>query len=299
MNVDPWRRSEALHKELEDTRRRRGWHEEHPTYLREYCGIWVRDLDALVYALQARNIVPGSFKQYKHLAGDWVYTLGVDVGVRSATAFSVVAHSMEIGQAYVVFTEKYGGKDGDKSGVPISRCAAEIDKIQHMYPITKVILDTGGMGAAYQETLAHDYGVWAEAARKHEKMAHIEGLNSDLRSGILKICRPDNECLIEEMNILQFGPDASDRGKFIEDRRYENHASDASLYAWRGGYHKDFEWEENAPREGTPEYEDAIREASFDSCLKQAGLGPYAEEPYGLDPEQVALYDEEDDHQWF
>lgn len=273
--------------------KKNGWNETHPTYLREYCGRWIRDTDGLVYKLNYRiNVVNSPFEAFKKDADDWQYTLGVDFGVRSASAFTVVAHSLDLGKAYVVESFTRGG---DKTAIPVSRIAATVDTLQRKYDLAKMIGDTGGMGRAITETLQHDYGIVMEAAKKSEKAAHITAMNSDLTAGVLKICRPQCMALIGEMEMLQWDEDRYESGVLKEDRRQANHAADSCLYAWRAGVHHDLnEWNLAGPKVGTKAWADEQDDLAFEKYLaRQNELDAFQEsasdfeEPLSLDFEDL------------
>lgn len=248
---------------LADLRRRRGWTEQSATYLREYMGIWIRDASGLVYKLNfGLNCPNAPWDAFKALADDWSYTLGIDFGVSSPCAFTVVAHSLTLGRAFVVESWKLGG---DGTPVPASRVAVEIEKLDAKYDLAAKMGDLGGLGKAFGETLMHDYGIVLTAAKKTEKAAHIETLNSDLQAGILTLCRPQCGELIEEMSVLQWSEADREKGVHKEQRGQANHCADSALYAWRGGVHKDLsDWEQNPPASGSAEAIAAAEERAFE-----------------------------------
>lgn len=250
-------RKEALGKWVGQLMKTRGWSASTPAFLREYQGLWVRDTTSLVYKADLRrapygNVVDGFFdRDVQPRADDWVFTLGMDFGVASASAYAVVAHSLQLGEAYVVEAFKVGG---DGSAQPASRFAATLDRLHQKYDFAKKIGDFGGLGRPVVETLMHDYGIATEAARKTEKAAHIEFLNSDFMSHTFYICRPLCGDLLEEIELLQWAEESYETGIMKEQRGAPNHACDAMLYAWRGGVHKSLDaWEAAPPRPGTLE----------------------------------------------
>jgi hypothetical protein len=186
-----------------------------------------------------------------------------------------------LGKCVIVETKKYGGRTAatvakDQS-LTTPRIAALIEGFQRTYDVSKVMVDPGSMGSFAQAELMDHFGIFTEAAKKSKKNAHIEFLNGDLQTGELVVIRGPNQDLVEEITLLQWDSDAMDDGRLIEDRSYDNHACDAMLYAWRSGYHKDFEWEEHGPKPGSPEAEEALEEARYEKALAD---GAKAFDPY-------------------
>ena len=72
-------------------------------------------------------------------------------------------------------------------------------------------------------------------------------MNSDLHCGFIKVYEGCE--LLDEWDLLQWD---EDRKK--EDSRFENHLSDACLYAWRESKHYTYKQKAIAPRKGSPEY---------------------------------------------
>ena len=84
-------------------------------------------------------------------------------------------------------------------------------------------------------------------AEKRNKDSYIELMNSDLACGHIQV--EEESPLVEEWKLLQWD---EDRRK--EDPRFENHLSDACLYAWRESKHYTYVEELAPPKLGTPEY---------------------------------------------
>ena len=184
---------------LERRMNRRGWDNEHPVYLREWCGRWIRSTDSLVYKFdEAVNL----YDSLPTIDYDFEYILGVDLGFNDASAFTVCAFN---------------------------------------------VMDTGGLGKSIAEEFRIRYNLPVHAATKHDKFSYIELLNSDLRSGFIKI--PPNSLLAGEWGLLQWEEDRKS-----EDKRFENHLSDAFLYAWRESKHYCSEELPFNPTYGTQEY---------------------------------------------
>lgn len=222
-----------------------GWDSNHPTYLREYCGKWVRDENNLVFSYdEDRNTIP-SFDPEG--AQDYDYILGIDLGFNDPTAFVTVAASRSLGQCFVVESYK-------ESGLIPSVVAARVESLMGRYPYTRIVADTGGFGKGYAEEMKQKFHIPVIAANKVNKLTFIEMLNGDLRSGVLKLAKDRNEDLIEEISLLQWDENKIGYNKFIFDRNFQDHLSDAFLYAWREGFHHHLDFEREQPKFGTRPY---------------------------------------------
>ena len=118
-------------------------------------------------------------------------------------------------------------------------------------------------------------------AKKTEKHAYLQMLNGDLRTGSLLICGRENQELLEEMSLLQWDLDRMDRGQMVMDRRrFQNHLSDALLYAWRECNHNIGEFVRNDYYElGSAEY--------------------YQAEAKRMEEEEMRRFEEESETPWW
>lgn len=253
---------ELLDEELRLICKRRGWTRQHPGFLREYLGMWVRDDSDLVFAIDPSNIYIPSLD----LGVSWEYVLGVDVGFEDPMAFVVLAYSEDTGQ--VVAVESYT----EEHMIP-SQAAAEVERLMGRYPIQEVIVDTGGAGKGYAEEMKQRWNLPIEAAKKTDKAVYLEYLNGDLRSGSLKVlssCRS----LVQEMSLLQWNSRKKDRGIFDYDKSFADHQCDALLYGWRKCRHHWYDASHNPT--SFPEELERERQKEMDDFH----LFPEAESPW-------------------
>ena len=210
---------------LQRKREQKAWDDNHPTYLREYCGVWIRDASALVFEYsEARNVIEDF--EYED-ANDWEFVLGIDLGFNDPTAFVILAYSENLRQVRVIESYK-------ESKLIPSAVAAHVERLNDEYSFSRIVADTGGFGKGYAEEMKKRFSLPILPAQKSKKASFIEHLNGDLRAGNLQICRNANQALLEEMSLLQWNIDAMERGKMvIDDRRFHDHLCDALLYAWR------------------------------------------------------------------
>ena len=149
----------------------RGWVDDNPTFLREYCGQWVLDTESLVYkCTKSRN-------SYSELPqARWRHILGVDFGWSDQTAFGVLAYSQHNPNAYI---RKIFGK----SHLTPSRIGEILTQLMTEYDADYIIADCGALGKSIAEELKTRFGLPVIATEKTEKATAIEMINSDFIDG--------------------------------------------------------------------------------------------------------------------
>ncbi len=178
-------------------------------------GLWVRDAEGLVYRFsEARNVIHSAPECQR-------YVLGIDYGARSPTAFVVVGWRYGDPTAYVL--KAYKRKDMSPSDA-----AVETRKLKEQFPFTRIIGDTGGLGAGYELEAQRRFKLPIEAAEKQNKLGYVKLLNGELERGRIKVVASECEPLTAEWLEL---PWHEDREK--EAPGFDNHCADACLYAWR------------------------------------------------------------------
>lgn len=236
-----WTSLENVHlpharKDLEERRQKNGWSETTPFYLREWMGLWVKDIDSLVFPFDAMKnaarALPGAGLRY---------VLGVDLGWHSKTAFCVMAYQPRLPDAWIVRAWKRGRL------IP-SAVAAHIDQIRHEFPVDRIVVDTGGLGRAIVEDFRAQYGIPAEPAEKRDKLTAAERVRGALLSGTLHVSTQTARELLDEWALLQW---REDRKGF--DDRFADDLSDACLYAYRA-CQLQYRPEHEPPRYGSREY---------------------------------------------
>lgn len=157
---------------LKKLKEKKGWTDLNPTFIREWLGQWILDVDALVY----------KFKEEKNLY-DTLPTsirferiLSVDYGWHDQTAFAIIAYSK---QSPYVFIEHV---EGDSEMVP-SAIAAKIRELVDTYRPHCIVADTGGLGKSITEEFIQRYHLAIEPAEKREKLTYITLLNGDFIDG--------------------------------------------------------------------------------------------------------------------
>jgi hypothetical protein len=208
---------------LEARKKKRGWDDRHPTYLREWMGIWVPDHTALVYQyLAARNGWDGKLPDL-HGQSAWEYTLGVDYGYSpDATGLCLVAEARTCPTAYVPYAEKL------IEATPTA-VAERIEELRRRYNIVRIVLDVGAKGIVDEWRQRFRLPVTAPID-KQAKREHISLVNDALEAGKLKIKK--DLPLIHELNTVVW-----DEKRKKPDDRNPNDIADGFEYAFIASYY--------------------------------------------------------------
>lgn len=196
-------------------KKRKGWTDQNPTYLREWCGVWVEDLDALVYKFKRDK------NQYTSLPQNntWHKILGIDYGWNDKTAFGIVSYNPNSPKTFVEHCEGH-------SEMTPGEIAGRIVQLVEKYKPIKIVADTGGLGKSITEEMVRRYQIPIHAAKKTDKLTHISLLNGDFIDG---------NCLVHDsLTDLQdqyMSLSKDERG--LEDPSLPNDLTDCVLYSWR------------------------------------------------------------------
>jgi hypothetical protein len=181
-------------------------------------GLWIRDAEGLVYRYsETRNVVATAPVCQRYL-------LGIDYGARSPTAFVLLGWRLGDPTVYVIRAWK-------RAGMSPSEAAEEVIKVKEAYPLSRIVGDTGGLGAGYVEEAQYRFKLPIEAAEKTNKLGYIKLLNGDMERGRVKVVLRDCEPLTSEWLELPWHENQEK-----EAPGFDNHCADAMLYAWRAAY---------------------------------------------------------------
>jgi hypothetical protein len=228
-------------KVFEEELKRRGVSADHPSIQREWFGKWVLDADSLVYHYSSQ------INDYEELPIEkWNYILGVDLGYNDADAICLLAWSDKSPNTYLIeeVVTKHQG---------ISELVQQIETLKMQYDITKIVVDTGGLGKKISEELSRRYRIAIQPAEKIRKIEYIELMNDALRTGRLKAksdSRFAQDCMRVEWDLDRSTPD-----KKIISRRFHSDICEAVLYAWRESYSYSHTPEKKKAVYGTKEWE--------------------------------------------
>jgi phage terminase large subunit len=152
-----------------------------------------------------------------------------------------------------------------------------IRSFQKDYNLMKIVMDTGGGSSKMlMETFKQRTGLPIEHAKKNgDKLGLIKMINSDLARGLIKV-RPETP-LLNEWNKLQYNLAGNS-----EDKRFDNHLSDAMLYMWGESRHFLYEEKLLGPKFGTVEYYKQLEDKLEERLLEeQASEGNFDERLWG------------------
>lgn len=109
------------------------WDENHPVYLREWRGKWIRSNDSLIYRYTKEK---NFYTEVPHHEHDFNFILGIDLGYEDATAFLVGAYCPELPHFYVVDCYK------ETKMIP-AQIAEKIKELDSHYDFNIMVADTG------------------------------------------------------------------------------------------------------------------------------------------------------------
>lgn len=184
------------------------------------------------------------------------YVLGVDLGFNDASAFAVLAYSLDAPTSWVVETFK-------ESGYDITDVANKIKEIQRRYNITKIVVD--GANKQGVEEMKKRHRIPMVPAEKQGKASYLRMLRDDCIQKHLMIMQGKNGELVTEWEQLQW----KDENKQEEDPRCQNHLSDATLYAWRECKHYTYDPEDAPKHVDSEEYMDAFEEKESEELRRE------------------------------
>lgn len=178
-------------------------------------GIWIRDSGGLVYRYDdTRNSIDKPPVCTRKL-------LGLDFGVTDDCAFVVLGWRENDPTVYVLEAFR-------RSDTLPHEAAAVVRELEQRHRFIRIVGDIGGLGKPYAEEMRRRHHIPVEPADKVNKRGFISLLNGDLERGRVKVTRGLCDDLTKEWAEL---PWHEDRTK--ESPGFENHCSDATLYAWR------------------------------------------------------------------
>jgi hypothetical protein len=249
---------------------RRGWTEEHPSYQREYMGLWVRDKNAQAFKLDPqRDIVP-TFPG--DTSGDWDFVMGIDVGYNDPFAFVVIAQSQMLGQAFVV--DSY-----EESELTTMEALVQAERMCAEWPITRIALDTGGAGKLVVKDWEKMSTLPLEAAKKTHKASQVSVINGDLQAGKLKICRDRNLKLINDSMVVEWDPEKVAQGRWEYRRGSMDHLLDALQYGYNLTFHHTFDPEyDTSVKAGSTEYFERAEDKMEKAAIRRLADSDKAEE---------------------
>jgi hypothetical protein len=231
---------------VDDLKKRKGWDEKHPTYLREYKGTWVLDLQSLLVKYDA------SINHYDSLpAGKLNYITGVDLGIKDSDALATIAWADRGNEIYLVEEEI-------NSGEAISELAERLDRNRKKYNPQRIPTDEGALGKKIAEEIRRRFHIPLEPAEKSRKMETVRFLNDYLRRGLFK-AKKDSR-FVEDSYRVQIDQDKSTADRIVLKKGFHSDIIDAVLYAFKESPAFIYRKPDDIPREGSAEWAKAETE---------------------------------------
>lgn len=210
---NPYLKRGGLRMLEEALRNNPGWTWDHPTFKREFLGIWCEDRDALIYDyLAARNLIYDAFP-----AGRTV--LGVDVGFEDGNGFCV-SRTEPPNNPEIHILRCY-----ERQHQKLPALAAEIESLRRHYHVNHIFIDEGNNGLMVSKTL-QEMGIPCLPGPKGLKRPRIEVVRGGLSSGVIKVLRGQCDTLVGEFGMLPWNEKYTDA-----DDRYSNECTDACINA--------------------------------------------------------------------
>lgn len=231
------------HGFVNSLKRRKGWDETNPTYLREYCGQWIIDTQSL---LVRYNRAANHFDALPHAR--WNYILGVDIGFRDADALAVVAWADSTPNIYLVEEIVTSQQD-------ITTLTNQIAQLQAKYNISKIVMDEGGLGKKVAEEIRRRKHIPIHPADKARKFENIAFLNDWLRLGRFKAS--EHSRFAKDSYLVQIDNDRSTPDKLVVKKGYHSDIIDAVLYAFRESPAFTYQKAVEKPKYGSKEWAEA------------------------------------------
>jgi hypothetical protein len=203
-------------KDLDLIMEEEGLSAEDPRFLREYRGIWAAGDSERVFSGYKPETSDYDELPPEHV---WKHLLGLDFGWDDENAIAVIAYSET---SRVIYCRETWARRNAYS----DEIADKIFDFRAKYQVHRYIGDVGGYGKAIQMQLARDYQILVQPAKKHEKLAYIEFLNSAFLRGDMLIYR--NDKVSRELLEVSWNDDRTD----IKNHEKDNRAM-ALVYGWR------------------------------------------------------------------
>lgn len=185
-----------------------------PKYQREWEGKWVIDPEVLVFRIPDDAVKPSGSESWFLNVG------GLDLGHSDGDAITVVGIRTDRRSSHLRHAEE---QKGQTNAQLLDACK----RVAMRFGLRTFVCDTGGLGKKIVETFRVECPQiqWV-AARKEDKLEHIEMLNSDMASG--KHTVESGSLVIRDSKRVRWGK----QGK-VDENRFHSDVNDAWLYAYR------------------------------------------------------------------
>ena len=187
-------------------KRRNGWSDDHPVWVREYLGRWMADDSKLVFRYEPGrdDWVPGP-RTAENPFGlpeghAWRFCICADMGFHDPFALQVGAYSDTHPDLHQVY-------EYEATRLTVSGVAEAVHKVLGLieeHEIESMTADLQGLGGMVVETLAVEHGIHFEKLEQRDKRDRIELVNAGLVDRRIRIMRGSR--LASEMLYLAWDP---------------------------------------------------------------------------------------------
>lgn len=197
-----------------------------PTYLREYCGLWVLDGDQRIFSISENQNFINELPDWTELAA-WkrITVLSLDFGHRDSSAFVVVTYTHHDRHLYVLHTEA-------TPGLATSQIMDRAKELYKEFNCDFVIADDSKWNTVEYNSR---YGMNIRPLQKPPSVTPSQlMMNSDLTDGVIKLLPEPFDDMKREWDNLVWDQRLREKsgGELREKAGLENHRSDALRYAW-------------------------------------------------------------------
>ena len=217
------KKSKMPHQDMLDAElKRRGVTSNDPSIQREWYGRFTLDSDSLLIHY---NKDLNDFKQLPNISPrSYNYIMGIDLGFDDADAIAIIAWDDASPATYLI-EEKVVAQQG------LTELVEQIQGLQKKYPISKIVIDQGGLGKKLAEEMRRRHQIPVEPADKARKMENIAFLNDALRTGRFKATEYSK--FAQDSLLVEIDRDKSTPDKIKVSDKYHSDIIDAVLYAFK------------------------------------------------------------------
>lgn len=231
------------------------WKDDNPTFLREWNGKWVKDLDVLVIKYDP------TVNDYLTLPRITSTVMAVDLGFKDADAIAILGWDEANSSDLYLVEEDITRKQG------VTDLAAKMGKLIKTHNPMAIVMDTGGLGLKIAEEIQKRYSIPIKAAEKSRKFEYIELLNDALITG--QFHAKAKSVFAQDSMKLQWDADKQRPDKKVISEKFHSDIIDAGLYAYREALHWLHVPKVPIPEKGTKEYDTYVEDQIYNDILEQ------------------------------
>lgn len=204
---------------VQKLKNRKKWDDSNPTYIREWQGRWVLDLESLLIRFES------STASYLELTPQkYTYIMGIDLGFKDADAIAVLGWNDTDPTTYLV-EEMVVHNQG------LTELVQQVQSLQSKYDIAKLVIDEGGLGKKLAEEMRRRHHIPVQPADKARKMENVAFLNDAIRTGKFK-AKVDSR-FVQDSYAVQIDQEKTTPDKIVVKKGIHSDIIDAVLYAFK------------------------------------------------------------------